>query len=156
MRSILIFFSLLLSILPAVASEPPHDVPIAIFQLTDQEGGWLLDVNFDLHDFCTVNEVASSAITVPLLEQYLQDYTEWSFGGNIATLEVQEVTISNHHLKVKADLSCINARFRLLTVKLDCLNEIRGHTNALQLDIRGESRDFRLHKDRVSISTIYR
>ncbi|GEM_PF-2165096 len=139
-----------------------HDLRMAIFEISQANGYYVIDITFDK------NNIRESLITsfgrVSYQEEYLQqsikDYLAGNFkiiiNGECISPEIKGLTFDEEHLRIHAVLPVNFHHISTIEVFNTCLLENRGHMNIVKSNFNGQVRTFRLTKDRVSTIIDYR
>ena len=134
---------------------PIHDVPVALFHITESDGILEIDITFDLEDFSKSLDIKTSEVNLGLLQNYLTKNTNFQFNSHVANLKISEVKIVRDHIKVKGNLGKKMENIDSIKIENSCLNNVNRHSNILQIDINNQSKDYRMHKKRTVINLKY-
>ncbi|MFK7806200.1 MAG: hypothetical protein AB8F74_00235 [Saprospiraceae bacterium] len=132
-----------------------HDVPIATFQITESESLLQLDVTFDLEDFSKSLDVEVEEIDLQYMKDYLSENTNFFFNGKETALHVSDVKIVRGHIRVKGNFGKALEKIETIKIKNICLNNVRHHSNHIQIDLNDKTKDYRMHKRRTEIKLKY-
>lgn len=128
-----------------------HDIPIAIFKLYEAQEEIHLSVVMDLEDLVHFSDIISDNIEEEKVLDYLNSHTAWFFDDRLASIQLLEVKQEREHLHIIAKLDTLVKDFSKIKVKNTCLNEVRNHSNIIQVELGEEIKDFRMHKGRTKI-----
>lgn len=147
-------FSLLLWSNFTVFANPPHDIPLAIFNLTIEENSIHLAVLFDKVDL--EKAVVYKPSTSPFqqeIEIYLQENMHWVFNQKAVAFEVCSLEKNREHYQISIDFVDFNEKLTQVELSNTCLvNVIDNHSNILNVYYKEQQRGFRLHKLRIATS----
>ncbi len=149
-----LLFSLLI-VLSSNGIAPVHDVPIAIFHITQSNGVINLGINFDLHDFSESLDIKTSEVNLESMQSYLDENTSFQFNAQIAQIKISEVKIVRDHIKVKGSFGKVEKNIQTIEIENTCLNNVSRHSNVIQIDLNNKSKDYRMHKRRTAIKLKY-
>lgn len=150
-----ILFSFLIVLTSNVLTPTGHDVPVAVFQITESKGMANLEITFDLEDFTQSLDITTNEVNLKNMQKYLDKNTSFQFNTRVAKINVSEVKIARDHIKVKGDFGKVEKNIKTLKIENTCLNNIHQHSNVIQVDLNNKSRDFRMHKKRTVIDLEY-
>lgn len=134
---------------------PSHDVPIAMFRISESNAALQLDITFDLEDLSSSLNADASEVDLEKIQTYLKQHTKFQFDTHIAELRLSSIQIVKDHVRVSGSLGIAKDNIKELKVENTCLNNVSNHSNIIQLDINNQSKDFRMHKGRTIINVQY-
>jgi len=134
---------------------PVHDVPIATFHITESNAILKIDITFDLEDFSKSLNIKTTEINLENVQNYLTENTSFQFNDQVSNLTISEVKIIRDHIKVKGNFGKSGMLIKTIKVENRCLNNVRRHSNIIQIDLNNKSRDYRMHKKRSVIDLKY-
>lgn len=134
---------------------PVHDVPVAIFHITESNGIIEIDITFDLEDFSKSLDNKATEVNLENVQNYLTKNTCFQFNSQVANLKISEVIIVRDHIKVKGSFGKTMESIDTIKIKNTCLNNISRHSNVIQIDLNNESKDYRMHSKRTVINLEY-
>ena len=134
---------------------PTHDVPLAVFQITESNSILEIDIAFDLDDFTESLGIKTTELNSEYMEHYLNENTSFQFNSQVANLKISEMQIVRDHIKVKGNFRKVMNSVKTITIENTCLNNIFRHSNVIQIDLNNTSRDYRMHTDRTVINIKY-
>jgi hypothetical protein len=128
----------------------PHDVPLAIFTLTQNDDKIQLVLKMENKDLEEVLQSPDAELSTAIIEQLISTTTTFRFDGKQAIIRVDNIIYTGDHLMVTANLGSQDF-CQQITIASTLFNSIPNHSNIIQLRIGEKERDFRLHKDRTLI-----
>lgn len=134
---------------------PIHDVPLAMFHITESDDMIEMNIVFDLEDFTKSLEIKTTEVNLKSVQNYLTKNTSFQFNAQVANLKISEVKIVRDHLKVKGDFGKSAMNIKKIKVENTCLNNVPHHSNVIQIDLNNKSKDYRMHKKRTVINLEY-
>jgi hypothetical protein len=134
---------------------PVHDVPIAIFHITESNAVLNIDIVFDLEDFSNSLELETSEIELEDVQNYLSENTNFLFNDQVANLKISEVKIIRDHIKLRGNFGKLKRTIKKIKIENSCLNNVPHHSNVIQIDLNNKSKDYRMHKKRTVINLEY-
>ncbi len=134
---------------------PVHDVPLAVFHIMESNGMLEIDITFDLEDFSKSLDVEIAEVNVERMQKYLTENTSFQFNAKVANLKISEVKIVRDHIEVKGNFVEIIKNINNIKIENTCLNNIRRHSNVMQIELNDETKDFRMHSRRTIINLTY-
>lgn len=134
---------------------PAHDVPIAIFHITESNSILEIDITFDLDDFSESLGINATELNAAYMQRYLNENTSFQFNTQVANLKISEMEIVRDHIEVKGNFGKTIKNIKSIKIENTCLQNIRQHSNVIQIDLNDKSRDFRMHKKRTVIDIKY-
>jgi len=134
---------------------PKHDVAIATFSVSEVEGQLILQVSLDAEDLYSASTVISKSVDLKSLQEYLSAHVTFKFNGQDVKFKVTEYKTIRDHIQLTATFETAPQQIHVVQVSNTCLIEVPNHSNIIQLDLNGKSRDFRMHKGRTEISVEY-
>ena len=134
---------------------PSHDVPIATFHIYESDRTIKIDINFDVQDLSKALELNSNKINLKSIEDYLDNHTKFLFNTRNTTIKLSTFRIIKDHIIVKGYFENASTKIETLEINNTCLNEVYNHSNIIQMDINDQSKDYRMHVGRTSISLKY-
>lgn len=132
-----------------------HDVPVAVFHIYEADTTMEIDITFDLDDFTMALEIDRNEVDLEIMQAYLERHTSFKFNDKSLVLSLSTIRIAAGHIKVTGNLGQIIPAIKTVEVENTCLNKVTRHSNVIQLDLNNTSKDYRMHKDRTSISLMY-
>lgn len=133
-----------------------HDLRMAIFEISQVEGRYVIDITFEKENIqkSLIASFGRVSYQEEHFKQTIKDYLEGNFkiiiNGECVTPEIQNLTFDEEHLRVNAALPVNFQHISTIEVFNTCLLEISGHMNIIKVKLNGQTRTFRLTKDRVS------
>ncbi len=134
---------------------PIHDVPVAIFYITESNGMLEMNITFDLEDFSESLEIKTTEIDRERMQNYLREHTSFQFNSQVANLKISEVKIVRDHVKVKGNFGKTIKNIDRIKIENTCLIDVFRHSNVIQVDLNNKSKDYRMHKKRTVINLEY-
>ena len=134
---------------------PTHDVPIAIFHITESNGLLEINITFDLEDFSKSTDIKTSKINIESMENYLVQNTNFQFNSQVAKLKLSDMQIVRDHIKIKGIFEKSTENISTIRIENTCLINVLRHSNVIQVDLNNESRDYRMHSKRTAIELKY-
>ncbi len=134
---------------------PTHDVPVAIFHITESNGMLEVDITFDLEDFSKSLGIKTTEVNLENMQNYLNKNTSFQFNAQVVNLELSEVQIIRDHIKVKGNFGKTIKNINTIKIENTCLNDVFRHSNVIHIDLNNKSRDYRMHNKRTVISLKY-
>jgi len=134
---------------------PIHDVPVAIFHITQSTDIVNLDINFDLEDYSETLDIKSTEVNIENVQCYLDEHTCFRFNTQMAIIKISEVKIVRDHIRVKGSFGKVEKNISSIEIKNTCLNNVFRHSNVIQVDLNNSSKDYRMHKKRTKINLSY-
>jgi len=134
---------------------PLHDVPLAIFHITQSNEIVNLDINFDLNDYSQSLDIKSTDVNIDNMQCYLDEHTSFRFNAQTASIKISEVKIVRDHIRVKGSFGKVEKNISSIEIENTCLNNVSRHSNIIQVDLNNSSKDYRMHKKRTKINLSY-
>lgn len=144
---------LLLSTFLSLADD--HDAAIAMFKIYEDNAETKLYVSIDANDLTKEIGFSVTEIDVEILHKYLKQNFSISLDENIVKYTIDEFQLEMDHFKIIASLNGMPKHFQNLQIFNTCLASVEGHSNIIQVDLDGKSKDFRMHKGRSKINIEY-
>ena len=134
---------------------PIHDVPLAIFHITESNGILEIDITFDLEDFSKSLDIKTTEVNLESMQNYLAKNTSFQFNSQVANLKISEVKIVREHIEINGNFGKIIKDIGTIKIENTCLNNVFRHSNVIQIDLNNRSKDYRMHKRRTVINLEY-
>lgn len=146
----MLFYLFLLFLLNPIES-PPHDIPLGIFQLDFDEGQIEMDIKLEAQDVEKAIALTYKTKEIePVLWQYILEHTDWQINGIPLIPEYCSTEQDKDHYLLKINFPKPKDVLVNMTILNKCLlAEIENHSNIIYILRNGETRGFRLDKDRV-------
>ena len=128
----------------------PHDVPLAIFTLSQNQDQIALTIKMEYEDANKVFQLEDSEFSTVIFEQLINTTSTLEFDGIPAKIQVQEVKMEGEHVRIIANINPTDY-CQKIAITSTLLNSIPNHSNIIQLRLGQEDRDFRMHKSRTRI-----
>ena len=130
---------------------PPHDIPLGIFQLNFDEAQIEMDIKLEAED---VEEAMALKYKgknpESLIGQYVLTHTEWHINDTPLIPEFWSAELLRDHYFIKINFTKPQDALVTMTIHNTCLlAEIDNHSNIIYILRNGETRGFRLNKERM-------
>ena len=134
-----------------------HDAMIAVFKVSQEGQEIQLEVNFDIEDYHTINNLSADEVNASQLTQYLNKTTNWTFNGEALAdkIMVTDLVAQGEHYHAICRVGSMESNISEISIKNEFLLPLEGHSNIIMIDLNGKSRDFRMHAERKSIEFTY-
>lgn len=129
-----------------------HNVPMAVFEIYQESETIHLNITLDAEDLAQKLRLALPDISKEVLEKYLSSNTSFIFDNTINELDIVDFDFVGEHLKINGVFKKEIATIKQLEIINNCLLNVDNQSNIIQLDINGDSKDYRMHKKRNSIT----
>ena len=134
---------------------PVHDVPIAMFHITESNDVIQIGITLDLEDFSESLDIKMEEVNLKMIQHYLDQHTSFQFNTQVAKLNISTFKIVRDHIRVKGKFEKVAQKIKTLKVENTCLNNVSSHSNIIQVDLNNETKDYRMHKKRTVINLSY-
>ena len=132
-----------------------HDVPMAVFHISESNNSIEINITFDLEDFCESLDINTQEVDLEKMQNYINDHTSFQFNTLVSSVKILETKIVRDHIKVKGVFEKVDQKVKTLKIKNTCLINISRHSNVIQVDLNNKSKDYRMHKKRTEINLNY-
>jgi hypothetical protein len=132
-----------------------HDAVTATFNIIERGEVLILEIDFDKHDYLTLNPSKDHQITTNAFNLYLNETSSWEIDGKKLTPQVLSIKVSGHHAKAICLLDKTVKKVKLVRIKNLFLLDIKSHSNIIKLDLNNTFKDFRLHKEKKELVVYY-
>ncbi len=149
MKIILILFSFL------CYTAPTHDAAIAMFKIYEVEGKTQLYVSIDAEDLSSELGVSFSEVNREKLELYFTKNFSVAVDNERVTYTIDKFSFEMDHVKAIGSFENMPKKIQIIEIKNTCLIDVEDHSNIIQIDLVGETKDFRMHKGRSKIFVEY-
>lgn len=134
---------------------PTHDVPVAVFHITESNSILEIAITFDLDDFSESLGINTTELNTEYMQNYLNENTSFQFNAQEAKLKISEMQIVRDHIEVKGNFGRAIKNIKTIKIENTCLQNVFRHSNVIQIDLNNKSRDFRMYNKRTVINVEY-
>jgi len=142
----------LLILLKSGLLKPPHDIPLAIYDLRVAENNSMkMSIQFDKQDLeKAIKASYKLPVTTSTASKYLQENSEWLINEKRQDLTICSSWNKEDHFVLEVEFPLIKEPIISMSIFNTCLvKEIDNHSNIIYLHYQGDLRGFRLSKERV-------
>lgn len=132
-----------------------HDAAIAIFRIYEDGEQTKLYISIDANDLSKEVGFSVAEIDVEILHKYLKQNFSISLDENNVRYTIDEFQLEMDNFKIFASLKGMRKDIQNIQIVNTCLIGVEGHSNIIQVDLGGTSKDFRMHKKRNEIDVEY-
>ena len=144
---------LLLSTFLSIADD--HDAAIAVFKIYEESVETKLYVSIEAKDLSEEIGLSIAEINIEKIDSYLNSNFSIALDKKNVKYSIDEFQLEMDHFKIFASLKGMPKHFQNLQIVNTCLASVEGHSNIIQVDLSGTSKDFRMHKGRNKINIEY-
>ena len=132
-----------------------HDAVTAKFHVVERGEVLLLEIEFDIHNYLKLNESKNNKVSKEDFTKYLNSTTSWVINNEKIEPKTLSIQYSGHHTKAVCFLSESKKNIQSVQVKNEFLLDIKSHINILMLDLNDTYKDYKLDKNRKSVTVNY-
>lgn len=129
-----------------------HNGPMAVFKIYQESETIHLDITLDAEDLAQELRLGPPDISKDVMEKYLRSNTSFIFDNIINELDIVDFDFVGEHLKINGVFITEIAITKQLEIINNCLLNVDNQSNIIQIDLNGDSKDYRMHKKRNSIT----
>jgi len=139
-----------------------HDIRMAMFEISQNEQGYLLEMSFDKLDLeksliTAYPSLSESNDREAAIIEYIKGNFQLSINDTCVDFEVEQITYEEEYVRVKATLPVEYKKIHIINVFNTCLIDYNeGHNNIIKSKLNGKTRTFRLSHKRTSTVIDYR
>lgn len=145
--------SILLSILFSMSMS--HDIAIAIFKIYEENNITKLEIRMDALDLSDAVNVDVSKLNKDNISNYLERNLLLKFDNTEVNYKLESLQYKGDHINIFATVLTVPANFNFIDVDNKCLIHIKGHSNIMQIELKDDVKDYRMHLERQHISVEY-
>lgn len=140
-----------------------HDIKMAIFEISRQKSGYILEVNLDKDDFekslLTTYPVLLQSDDPGLKEHSIREYFYNNFQLHINAqcqeMRVEKITYQEEYVKISIELPH-KGTVKEINVFNTCLIDYNpGHMNIFKANLHNKVRTFKLSEERITTTFSY-
>ena len=128
-----------------------HDMPIAMFKLSDKDGHTAMHVTLDTEDIQTALTITSEELDLEDLNNYLKSHIAIALDQRTIDFDLSAYEVKGDHIHISGTIDEAITDNQNLSVRNTCLLEVANQSNIVQLKYQGKIRDFRMTKERQEI-----
>lgn len=132
-----------------------HDIAMAKFNIYEQDGQIKLFVSIDAEDLSNEIGAQKNQFEIAQVDSFLNNNFLVYMDNNLVRIRTDNLKSKLDHIQINAVLEKAPLHCRTIRLVNTCLIRKEGHSNIIQLDLNSMSHDFRMHKDRTTISVEY-
>lgn len=132
-----------------------HDAVTAKFHIVERGEVLLLEIEFDIDNYLKLNESKNNKVSKEDFTKYLNTTTSWFIDNEKIEPKVLSIQYSRHHTKAICFISESKKHIKSVQVKNEFLLDIKSHINILMLDLNDTYKDYKLDKNRKSVTVSY-
>ncbi|UII33454.1 hypothetical protein LVD17_06410 [Fulvivirga ulvae] len=142
-----------------------HDIRMAIFEISEDNKNYTLDISFDKKDLeRSLITAYPELLTVKdnmTRESYIKDYLESNFqlaiNNKCIAPNIEAVTYEDEYVRIHATLPIKWQSVETINVFNTCLLDYNeGHSNIIKVRLNKRTRTFRLSAERITTVVDYR
>ena len=150
-----LLFIALFAFINASHTSDLHDAVTAKFHVVERGEVLLLEIEFDIDNYLKRNESKSNKVSKEDFTEYLNKTTSWLIDNEKIEPKTLSIQYSGHHAKAICFLSESKKKIKSVQVKNEFLLDIKSHINILMLDLNNTFKDYKLDKNRKSVTVNY-
>lgn len=140
-----------------------HDIKMAIFEISRQYNGYIMEVSLDKADFerslLTTYPVLQQSDDPDLRKHFIREYLYNNFQLHINAqcqeMRIEKITHQEEYVKLAIELPYIGT-VKEINVFNTCLIDYNpGHMNIFKANLNDKVRTFNLNEDRITTSFSY-
>jgi len=134
-----------------------HDIRMAIFEISEGENGYALEISFDKEDlFKSLSIALGAGETEELIKDYLEGNFQVVFNGKCITPKIEGIKYEEEYIRVACAIPSMLNKVETIDVYNTCLLDNEGHMNIIKSKLYGRTRTFRMTNERTSTIIDYR
>ena len=128
-----------------------HDIAIAIFKIYEENNIEKLEIRMNALDLSEALKLDVSKLDKENITIYLENNLSFKFDENIIDYKIEILEFEGDHIIINTTLSCVPEKYESIAIDNSCLINIKGHSNIMQIELRNEVNDYRMHVERQRI-----
>lgn len=128
-----------------------HDMQVATYTLSKEDGATMLYINMESKDLSKVLQLPKANIEIENIDRYLQDNNQFSFNGIKKDFKLLDLNTKAKHFVIKAKFIDPPTKIETIEIWNSCLLEIDDQSNIIQIRLKNQERDFLMNKHRSFI-----
>ena len=140
-----------------------HDIRMAIFEISKQDNGYILEVSMDRDDFeksifstyPTYKKTKESQVKEQFIADYLQSNFQLHINSRCQEMSVKSIDYDDENIRIVLALT-YKGKVKQVEVLNTCLIDYTpGHRNIFKANLNDRVRTFNLNEKRISTSFVY-
>jgi len=132
-----------------------HDMALAFFKIYDMYDSIGMTATFDKEDLVAELKVSFEEVDHSLLQSYLDENTSFLINNSAVAFTINKIQSDELFIKVHGTFDRTEMNLRQMIIYNTCLSNRPDQSNIMQLELKDQFKDFRMHKDRTRIKVEY-
>lgn len=129
----------------------PHDAPIAMFRLSDQQDHTDLHIVLDIKDLSNSINTPKESITLDVATRFIEQHLNIAFDNDPVAFTLEKSYLKIDHLHIEGHIQESLKEHQSIQINNTCLLEVNNQANIVQFRYDDRMRDFRMGEDRRMI-----